>query len=71
MARLAGIERVTVNESIVARVRRLKAEQDGGQQLFVHRLDAQLLAARDSDGSQHFDVTELVPSTFQAIDMLV
>ena len=71
MARLAGIERVTVNESIVARVRRLKAEQDSGQRLFIHRVDAQLLAQRDSDGSQHFDVTKLVQGTFQAIDMLV
>ncbi len=71
MARLAGIERVTVNESIVARVRRLKAEQDSGQQLSIHRVDSQLLAQRDSDDSQHFDVTELVQGTFQAIDMLV
>jgi hypothetical protein len=71
MARLAGIERVTVNESIVARVRRLTAEQDGGQQLFIHRVDAQLMAARDADGSQYFNVTELVQSTFQVIDMLV
>ncbi len=71
MARLAGIERVTVNESIYARVRRLKAEQDGGQQLFIHRLDSQLLAQRDSDGSQHFDVTELVQGTFQAVDLLI
>jgi len=29
------------------------------------------MAARDADGSQHFNVTELVQSTFQAIDMLV
>lgn len=71
MARLAGIERVTVNEQIFARVRRLKAEQDGGQQLFIHRVDRQLLAQRDSDGSQHFDVTELVPGIFQAIDLLI
>lgn len=71
MARLAGIERVTVNESMFARVRRLKAEQDGGQQLFVHRLDDQMTSRRDSDGSQHFDVTELVPGTFQAVDLLI
>ena len=71
MARLAGLERTTVNETIFARVRRLKSEQDGGQRLFIHRLDDQLQGPRDRDGSQHFDVTDLVRGHFQFVDILI
>ncbi len=39
MARLAGIERITVSESIAVRVLILKREQDEGEQLLVHKLD--------------------------------
>jgi hypothetical protein len=71
MARLAGIERTTVNETMFARVRRLESEQDGGQRLMVHRLDDQLTGPRDRDGSQHFDVNNLVPGHFQLVDILI
>ncbi len=71
MARLAGIERTTVNETMLARLRRLKSEQDGGQRLLVHRLDDQLTGPRDRDGSQHFDVNELIPGHFQFVNILI
>jgi hypothetical protein len=71
MARLAGIERTTVNETMVARVRRLKSEQEGGQRLMIHRLDDSLRGPRDRDGSQHFDVNHLVPGHFQFVDILI
>lgn len=71
MARLAGIERVTVNESMFARVRRLKSEQDGGQRLYIHQLDDQLKGRRDADGSQHFDASQILPGVSHAVDLLI
>ena len=69
MARIAGVERVTVFESMVARVRLLKREQDEGERLLVHRLDDSIRGPRDADGSQHFDIVELMPSTFGRINI--
>ncbi len=71
MARLAGIERTTVNETMFAQVRRLESEQDGGQRLMVHRLGDQLTGPRDRDGRQDFDVDNLVPGLFQFVDILI
>ena len=64
MARLAGIERITVSESIAVRVLILKREQDEGEQLLVHKLDESIRGRRDPDGSQHSDIMELQPTTF-------
>jgi hypothetical protein len=70
MARIAGVESVTVFESIVTGVRLLKREQDEGEQLLIHRLDDSIRGPRDADGSQHFDILELLPSTFGRINIL-
>jgi hypothetical protein len=37
----------------------------------VHRLDDQLTGPRDRDGSQHFDVNNLVPGHVQFVDILI
>ena len=69
MARLAGIERITVRESVAVRVLILKREQDEGEQLLVHKLDESIRGRRDPDGSQHFDIMELHPTTFGRLNI--
>ena len=70
MARIAGVERATVFESIEARIRLLKREQDSGERLLIHRIDDSIRRPRDADGGQHFDVLELMPTTFGRINII-
>ena len=66
-----GIDRITVSESVAIRARLLKQEQDEGRRLYIHRLDDQMRGPRDPDGSQQFNVNELVPGVFHWVDLLI
>lgn len=71
MARIAGIDRITVFEAVIARTRTLKREQDEGQRLRIHLLDGTFRGPRDPDGSLRFDINELFPHMFHGIDVLI
>lgn len=71
MARLAGLERVTVFEAVKARNRSLERELEDGQRLRIHLIDDAIRGPRDPDGSLHFDVNEIAPGTFHGVNILI
>lgn len=70
MAKVTEVGKLKVFELLLARTHLLKREQDEGERLLIHRIDDANRGRRDVDGSQHFDVFELMPSTFGRINIL-